>query len=306
MSRRKMMDDPKPKRPTIKFSATLNDGSVKSIELPAPDSVTYNKLVTLNPGQLITGDAMLKLMIDLFNHPEVTFEHFSEYGTQIDSALKEAIDRDDVIRIESASYYYRHPDNIGYIRLKPEERVLSEWEQSLVEKGPSYIRTVLKLSERKSREYETWQKIEMEERYREQLRAQKYAYDVFLSYSERDQSTAQTVQRVLEEARVKVYMAPKYLRPGDDYAEEIRQAIVGSGEIWVIMSPSSLQSEWVTTEWGAAWVLKKRIVPILHRCDISQIPERLRIFQCIDSARIPDYVREKLSVSHSGGMDQTS
>jgi hypothetical protein len=289
-------NDPKPKRPTVKFSATLKDGSVHSIELPAPDSISYNSRVTLNSGELTTGDAMLGLMFDLFNHPEVIFEHFSEYGSHIDSAMKEAIDRGDVLMIESASYYYKHPDSANlYIRLKPEERVLSDWEQSLVERGPSYVRTILKLSERKRREYETWQKIEMEETFREQQRAQRYAYDVFLSYSERDQSIAQTTQRALEEVAVKVYMAPKYLRPGDDYAEEIRQALIGSGELWVILSPSSLKSEWVTTEWGAAWVLKKRIVQILHRSDTLQVPERLRILQCIDMAQIRDFVQTRFS-----------
>jgi hypothetical protein len=43
-------------------------------------------------------------------------------------------------------------------------------------------------------------------------------------------------------------MAPKVLKPGDDFAEEIRLALHGSHELWLLVSPSSAKSEWVISE----------------------------------------------------------
>ena len=85
-------------------------------------------------------------------------------------------------------------------------------------------------------------------------------------------------------------MAPKVLKPGDDFAEEIRMALLGSLELWVLVSPSSASSEWVITEWGAAWALAKKIVPILHRCAHDSLPMRLQKLQCIDLHRCDELI----------------
>jgi TIR domain len=50
----------------------------------------------------------------------------------------------------------------------------------------------------------------------------------------------------------------------------------------LLVSPTSLKSDWVLTEWGAAWALGKKIVPILHRCSPEQLPDRIRRLQCVD------------------------
>ncbi len=170
---------------------------------------------------------------------------------------------------------------------------MPEWKQKLVDAGPSFVKSTLALSERKKREYETWQRIEMEDAFRQERRAAKYSYDVFLSYSARDRAIALPIRDKLHSAGARVFMAPKSLEPGDDFAAEIRQALHGSAEVWVIMSPNSLNSEWVTTEWGAAWVLDKRTVPILHRCDIPQLPERLKRLHCVDAGDVSEMIKKK-------------
>jgi len=77
-------------------------------------------------------------------------------------------------------------------------------------------------------------------------------------------------------------MARKELQPGDDFAEEIRNALVGAAQLWMPVTPESLKSEWVISEWGAAWALDKRIVPILFRCSLDDLPNRLRRLECVD------------------------
>jgi hypothetical protein len=282
------------KSPKIKFSSTLPDGTVHEIELPAPTSIVENKTITIESGVLDTEEDVLNLMLDMFNHPEVTFNYYCEYGKPQDKAIREAIDREDIIVVKSECYYYRHPElRRSFVNINPANRDLFNWEKDLIEQQTSHVKSTLRLSERKKREFETWHKIEMEEEFKRMKRAAEFSYDVFLSFSEKDHSLAQSTLQKLEKVGAKVFMAPKSLSPGDDFAEEIRKSLIGSFELWIILSPNSLNSEWVTTEWGAAWVLEKKIVPILFRCDIPQLPERLRKFHCIDAGALDDAIREK-------------
>jgi hypothetical protein len=56
-----------------------------------------------------------------------------------------------------------------------------------------------------------------------------------------------------------------------------------------------LKSDWVLSEWGAAWALGKKIVPILHRCDPEKLPDRIRRRQCIDFYEHPELVARTFS-----------
>jgi len=116
----------------------------------------------------------------------------------------------------------------------------------------------------------------------EALLAEQSRYDVFLSYSSLNERDATALCRRLEKEGISVFFSRKHLVAGHYFSEDIRQALVRSTELWILITPESLQSEWVTTEWGAGWVLGKWIVPILLRCDVSQLPDRLQKWQCVD------------------------
>lgn len=173
----------------------------------------------------------------------------------------------------------------------PEKKILPEWKKAIIETGPSYTRHTLCLSERKKREYETWQKIELEEQFRELRRKAASSYDVFLSYASEDREEAEGLYKAIVAAGGRVFQAEKCLSPGDNFAEKIRQALNGSRELWLIISPESIKSEWVISEWGAAWALDKKIVPILYRCAPESLPDRLRQLQCIDYHKCPDLIK---------------
>lgn len=294
--------DQKRKGPTTTFSRTLPDGTIHSVELPAPTSITMQRALIIEPGKLAKEEAVLQLMTMMFNKPEIEYEHYSEYQKPKDTALNQAIDRGDIILVESQCYYYEHPEDKGsFIHINPSERELFDWEDELVSRGPSFVKNIIKLSERKKREYETLHKIEMEEQIKKRKQALAFSNDIFLSYSDKDQLVANTIREKLLKAGAKLFMAPKSLTAGDEFAEKLRKALLYSSELWVIMSPNSLGSEWVTTEWGAAWVLSKRIVPILHRCDIPQLPDRLKRLHCIDVDSIDGLIKEKF-----GKKDESS
>jgi hypothetical protein len=103
----------------------------------------------------------------------------------------------------------------------------------------------LHLSQRKRDEFDAWRKVQLEEHFRQRARAAQYEYDVFLSYSSADTTEAQMLHDKIKSAGLRVFMAPKALKPGDDFAEEIRLALHGARELWLLVSPSISKSEWV-------------------------------------------------------------
>ena len=117
-------------------------------------------------------------------------------------------------------------------------------------------------------------------------------FDIFLSYASADQQEAILIYESVEKAGGKVFLAAKSLSPGDDFAERIREALWASHELWLLVSPNSLKSDWVVSEWGAAWVLQKRIVPILHRCNPENLPDRIRKLHCVDFYQHTDLIRD--------------
>jgi hypothetical protein len=115
-------------------------------------------------------------------------------------------------------------------------------------------------------------------------------HDVFVSYASPDQQEANVLFDAVTKAGGKAFLSSKLLSPGDDFAETIRSQLISSRELWLLVSPNSLKSEWVLTEWGAAWLAGKRIVPILHRCRPEDLPDRLRRLHCIDFYAYPELI----------------
>ena len=116
-------------------------------------------------------------------------------------------------------------------------------------------------------------------------------YDVFLSYSSNDKEEANQIFEAVKSAGGAIFQSAKSLSPGEDFAEEIRMALSESREVWLLVSPSSLKSDWVISEMGAAWALGKVIVPILHRYGPESLPDRFRKLQCIDFYKYPDLIK---------------
>ena len=117
-----------------------------------------------------------------------------------------------------------------------------------------------------------------------------FLYDIFLSYSDRDREEATEAYADVLRAGGRAFLAPKEISAGDDFADKILRALERSAELWLIASPSSLNSEWVILECGAAWALRKKIIPILLRCAPNALPERLRRFQCTDYHKIQELI----------------
>lgn len=115
-------------------------------------------------------------------------------------------------------------------------------------------------------------------------------FEVFISYSHQDEAIAKKISAILKQSNIRTFLASDELSAGANFTEEIQSALTSAFELWMIVSKSSLRSEWVITEWGAAWAIGKRIVPILYDCEISDLPERLSTLLCIRLGEIENAI----------------
>ena len=88
-------------------------------------------------------------------------------------------------------------------------------------------------------------------------------YDVFLCHSSKDKSIADSICRLLEANGVTCWIAPRNVRPGSHYAEEIVDAIDSSLSILLILSENSNTSVHVRNELDLGVSRGKVIFPVL-------------------------------------------
>src|SRR5262249_37313786 len=106
--------------------------------------------------------------------------------------------------------------------------------------------------------------------------------DVFLSYCGADRDKAHEVFRQLEQAGATVFLAERSIPGGERWEQMLLASLRGCRHFWVLCSPASMRSEWVLTECAAAWVLGKRILPILLGLRPEELPDRLRAYQTVN------------------------
>ena len=99
---------------------------------------------------------------------------------------------------------------------------------------------------------------------------------MFLSYSSLDSDYATELQSVLEQAGLKVFRDRNHLELGSRFDPSIRNALLSAHEIVILCSPSSIASDWVKRELGAAWALGKAVTPVVLHMEIDNLPSELR------------------------------
>jgi hypothetical protein len=77
----------------------------------------------------------------------------------------------------------------------------------------------------------------------------------------------------LAKRRIDVFLDEKNVEVGRPIAKEVREAIERCDEFVVLLSPNSKGREWVLMEIGAAWVLKKPIMVVLHDLSPQEMPD---------------------------------
>jgi hypothetical protein len=90
-----------------------------------------------------------------------------------------------------------------------------------------------------------------------------YGKNFFVSYSSKDRSYAEILQKVLLSKNYSVFMDVRTIPPGDDWKEAINNGVKTCEALLLLVSNNSAASSWVKQEVENALKLKKKILPIV-------------------------------------------
>jgi hypothetical protein len=99
----------------------------------------------------------------------------------------------------------------------------------------------------------------------------------FISYAAADRAYAERLFQLLSQhPQVKTFSAD-VLSAGEAWADRLQSELSNADLFFVVLSPRSLESEWVLTELGAAWANGIRIIPVVTHPDLlDRMPVSLR------------------------------
>lgn len=95
------------------------------------------------------------------------------------------------------------------------------------------------------------------------------SYKVFVSYSTRDLETVNRVQALFKDASIDVFIAEYSVKPGESLSSRIPEAIRECDLFLLLWTSTSIASEWVQQEVGAARGLGKAVLPLLLEPDVK-------------------------------------
>ncbi|MEO1255662.1 MAG: toll/interleukin-1 receptor domain-containing protein, partial [Bacteroidota bacterium] len=106
---------------------------------------------------------------------------------------------------------------------------------------------------------------------------------IFVSYSRRDSNMLAKIASLLEKDGFEVWTDNNLVAGTPSWKNAIEQAIQDCFCVVILMSPGSKKSEWVERELDYAYILKKRIFPVLVDGSAqSAIPFELINIQYVD------------------------
>ncbi len=119
-------------------------------------------------------------------------------------------------------------------------------------------------------------------------------YQIFISHATSDKWIARVICEKIERLGATTFRDDRDIDGGDIIPEKIRKAIKQSKEMIVLLTPKSVDRQWVLLEIGAAWAWRKdyRIVPIRYHIEIDPIPEMVKRKKTIELNEFDNYLNE--------------
>lgn len=139
----------------------------------------------------------------------------------------------------------------------------------------------------------------MAKRKRTQLKTAPPPYRVFVSHAIYDKWVATALCEKLEAVGVATFRDDRDIEGGGDIAESIRESISQCSEVLVLISPESVERQWVVLEIGMAFMAKKRIVPILLHASADQLPDLIDKKRAFDINQFDAYLVDLLKRKES-------
>jgi|SRR5579871_4642564 len=129
-------------------------------------------------------------------------------------------------------------------------------------------------------------------------------YQIFVSHATADKWLARTICEKLEAVGASTFRDDRDIDGGDDIPDQIRSEIKRSRELVVLLTPVSVNRQWILLEVGAAWGWSKaiRITPILCHVDVDPIPGMIKSKKAININDCADLFAEvkKRVKNHNG------
>lgn len=107
----------------------------------------------------------------------------------------------------------------------------------------------------------------------------KAKYGVFLSYASQDERLATELLSMLEETGMKCFLAKRDIGAGEDWLTSIREALILSERVVILLTPNSVSRPWVLLETGAAWAINLKIFPAVSFVEPGQLVAPLQKLQ---------------------------
>ena len=103
-------------------------------------------------------------------------------------------------------------------------------------------------------------------------------FDVFIADVVDDHEFAQTLASALRKRGLSVWWEEEQIKPGDYWADRVRDALHGSENVVFVLSAGAAKSNWLAVELGGALALQKRIIPVIKAgTPPEEIPGPLRL-----------------------------
>lgn len=110
---------------------------------------------------------------------------------------------------------------------------------------------------------------------------------VFLSHDSVDMILGRKVRNLISQNFNAQVFTTEDLNAGEEWEAKLRNELSTADVVVALLTPSSVGSSWVLHEIGAAWALRKPIIPLVTRRDVlNSMPISLEPYQAIDLAGV--------------------
>lgn len=119
-------------------------------------------------------------------------------------------------------------------------------------------------------------------------------YQVFVSHATADKWLARAICEKIEATGASTFRDDRDIDGGDDIPEEIRRQIKRSKELVVLLTPESVDRQWVILETGIAWGWSKkmRITVVLYHVTVDPIPDIIKQKKALHLNEFDQYTSE--------------
>ena len=94
--------------------------------------------------------------------------------------------------------------------------------------------------------------------------------DFFVSYTSADETWAEWISHVLEDAGYTIFLQAWDFRPGGNFVLEMQNALQSADRVIALLSPDYLRARYPQPEWAAGFAddpegMKRRLIPVMIR-----------------------------------------